>query len=144
MGAPGAGKGTQARLLQERLHLPQISTGDILRARAQEHDALAEEIRSVQEAGKLASDDLVIQSGSGSYRQARLRTWFCARWVSPHSGSGGHAGKARGRAGTRDSCHRSGCAFRTVGKASHGTAFLPRVWGDLQYLFQAAREGWLL
>lgn len=61
MGAPGAGKGTQARLLQERLHLPQISTGDILRARAQEQDALAEEIRSVQAAGKLASDDLVMR-----------------------------------------------------------------------------------
>ena len=61
MGAPGAGKGTQARLLQERLHLPQISTGDILRGRAQEHDALAEEIRTVQAAGKLASDDLVIR-----------------------------------------------------------------------------------
>ncbi|HKR60052.1 MAG TPA: adenylate kinase [Pyrinomonadaceae bacterium] len=61
MGAPGAGKGTQARLLQEQLHLPQISTGDILRARAQEQDELAEEIRKVQEAGKLASDDLVIR-----------------------------------------------------------------------------------
>ena len=61
MGAPGAGKGTQARLLQERLQLPQISTGDILRARAQQQDALAEEIRWVQEAGKLASDDLVIR-----------------------------------------------------------------------------------
>ena len=61
MGAPGAGKGTQARLLQERLHLPQISTGDILRARAQEQDELADEIRQVQEAGKLASDDLVIR-----------------------------------------------------------------------------------
>lgn len=61
MGAPGAGKGTQARLLQERLQLPQISTGDILRARAQQNDALAEEIRKVQEAGKLASDDLVIR-----------------------------------------------------------------------------------
>ena len=61
MGAPGAGKGTQARLLQERLGLPQISTGDILRARAQEQDALAEEIRTVQAAGKLASDDLVIR-----------------------------------------------------------------------------------
>ena len=60
MGAPGAGKGTQARLLQERLQLPQISTGDILRARSQRQDALAEEIRKVQEAGKLASDDLVI------------------------------------------------------------------------------------
>src|SRR5678815_2959234 len=61
MGAPGAGKGTQARLLQERLGLPQISTGDILRARAREQDALAEEIRTVQAAGKLASDDLVIR-----------------------------------------------------------------------------------
>lgn len=61
MGAPGAGKGTQARLLQEHLHLPQISTGDILRARAQECDELAEEIRRVQAAGKLASDDLVIR-----------------------------------------------------------------------------------
>ena len=61
MGAPGAGKGTQARLLQERLHLPQISTGDILRARAQEHDELGEEIRKIQAAGKLASDDLVIR-----------------------------------------------------------------------------------
>ena len=59
MGAPGAGKGTQARLLQERLHLPQISTGDILRARAQQNDALAKEIPEVQAAGKLASDDLV-------------------------------------------------------------------------------------
>lgn len=61
MGAPGAGKGTQARLLQERLQLPQISTGDILRARAQENDDLAAEIRRVQEAGQLASDDLVIR-----------------------------------------------------------------------------------
>ena len=61
MGAPGAGKGTQARLLQEHLSLPQISTGDILRARAREQDELAEEIRRVQEAGKLASDDLVIR-----------------------------------------------------------------------------------
>ena len=59
MGAPGAGKGTQARLLQERQHLPQISTGDILRARAQQNDALAREIQEVQAAGKLASDDLV-------------------------------------------------------------------------------------
>lgn len=61
MGAPGAGKGTQARLLQERRGLPQISTGDILRAKAQQQDSLAEEIRAVQASGKLASDDLVIR-----------------------------------------------------------------------------------
>ncbi|MGH9956455.1 MAG: adenylate kinase family protein, partial [Pyrinomonadaceae bacterium] len=61
MGAPGAGKGTQARLLQERLNLPQISTGDILRARATESDSLAEEIRAIQATGKLAPDELVIR-----------------------------------------------------------------------------------
>ena len=61
MGAPGAGKGTQARLLQERLNLPQISTGDMFRARAQEQDALAEEVQAVQASGKLASDDLVMR-----------------------------------------------------------------------------------
>lgn len=61
MGAPGAGKGTQARLLQERLLLPQISTGDILRARAETGDPLAEEIRALQASGQLAPDDLVIR-----------------------------------------------------------------------------------
>ena len=39
MGAPGAGKGTQARLLQERLGLPQISTGDMFRALMKTRDA---------------------------------------------------------------------------------------------------------
>lgn len=54
MGAPGAGKGTQARLLQERMHLPQISTGDTLRAMA------AEDIHTTQASGRLISDDVVI------------------------------------------------------------------------------------
>jgi len=54
MGAPGAGKGTQARLIQERLGLPQISTGDMLRA------LQAEDIHTTQASGKLISDDVVI------------------------------------------------------------------------------------
>lgn len=61
MGAPGAGKGTQARLLQERLGLPQISTGDMFRALAEASTPLAEEVRAVQSSGKLISDDLVIR-----------------------------------------------------------------------------------
>lgn len=61
MGAPGAGKGTQARLLQERLGLPHISTGDILRALATEQTPLAREVKAVQSAGGLISDDLVIR-----------------------------------------------------------------------------------
>lgn len=61
MGAPGAGKGTQARLLQERLGLPQISTGDIFRALARTNTPLAEEVRAIQQAGRLIPDDMVIR-----------------------------------------------------------------------------------
>lgn len=61
MGAPGAGKGTQARLLQERLGWPQISTGDMFRALAKTNSPLAEEVRAIQQAGKLIPDDLVIR-----------------------------------------------------------------------------------
>jgi adenylate kinase len=61
MGAPGAGKGTQARLLQQRLGLPQISTGDMFRALAETQTPLAEEVRATQQAGKLIPDELVIR-----------------------------------------------------------------------------------
>jgi adenylate kinase len=61
LGAPGAGKGTQARLLQEKRGLPQISTGDIFRAMAQADTPLANEVRQIQSSGKLIPDDLVIK-----------------------------------------------------------------------------------
>ncbi len=61
MGAPGAGKGTQARLLEERLHLPQISTGDILRALKDSPTELAEQVRQIMEAGQLVPDDFTIR-----------------------------------------------------------------------------------
>jgi adenylate kinase len=61
MGAPGAGKGTQARLLQERMSLPQISTGDIFRALAQSDTPLANEVRVIQQSGKLIPDEVVIR-----------------------------------------------------------------------------------
>jgi adenylate kinase len=61
IGAPGAGKGTQARMLQERRGLPQISTGDMFRALAKTDSPLAEEVRAIQASGELISDDLVIR-----------------------------------------------------------------------------------
>ena len=61
MGAPGAGKGTQARLLQERLNLPQISTGDIFRALKTAHTPLSQEVREIMERGQLVPDDLTIR-----------------------------------------------------------------------------------
>src|SRR5918998_4669029 len=62
MGAPGAGKGTQARLLQERLGLPQISTGDMFRALKNAQTPLAQEVREIMERGQLVPDELTIQA----------------------------------------------------------------------------------
>ena len=61
MGAPGAGKGTQARLLQERLHLPQISTGDIFRSLTNAQTPLAQEVKALMERGQLVPDELTIK-----------------------------------------------------------------------------------
>ncbi|MFN2533152.1 MAG: adenylate kinase [Pyrinomonadaceae bacterium] len=58
MGPPGSGKGTQARLLHERLKLPQISTGDIFRAMKDADTPLAEELRQIMTSGSLVPDDL--------------------------------------------------------------------------------------
>lgn len=59
MGAPGAGKGTQARLLSLWLGYPQISLGDILRDMAQLDNSLGHEIKATQAAGQLVSDEIL-------------------------------------------------------------------------------------
>ena len=61
MGPQGAGKGTQARLLTERFNLPIIATGDILREMALSDSPLGLQIRSVQAAGQLVSDDILAE-----------------------------------------------------------------------------------
>jgi len=61
IGAPGAGKGTQARLLQERRGIPQISTGDIFREMKNADSPLAREVQAIMAEGKLISDGLTYQ-----------------------------------------------------------------------------------
>jgi len=61
LGAPGAGKGTQARKLQEKFSLPQISTGDILRQIAKENTPLGSTVREIQALGKLVGDDVLLE-----------------------------------------------------------------------------------
>lgn len=58
IGAPGAGKGTQARLLEERLGIPQISTGDMFREMKNADTPLAREVQAIMESGELISDEL--------------------------------------------------------------------------------------
>jgi adenylate kinase len=59
IGAPGAGKGTQARLLSEKFSYPQISTGDILRAMSKAGTEQGRLLREIMAAGKLVSDDIL-------------------------------------------------------------------------------------
>ena len=58
IGAPGAGKGTQARLLQERRGIPQISTGDMFREMKTADTPLAREVQAIMAEGRLISDDI--------------------------------------------------------------------------------------
>jgi len=61
IGAPGAGKGTQARLLQERRAIPQISTGDMFREMKTLDTPLGKEVQEIMASGKLISDDITFK-----------------------------------------------------------------------------------
>lgn len=61
LGPPGGGKGTQAKRIVERLGIPQVSTGDLLRAEAASGSALGKKLKEFMDAGRLGPDDLIIE-----------------------------------------------------------------------------------
>ncbi len=73
MGPPGAGKGTQAKILSERFHIPQISTGDILRMNVREKTPLGLKAKDYMEKGALVPDELVVEMVAD-----RLKSRDCA------------------------------------------------------------------
>ena len=60
LGAPGAGKGTQAQFIMKKLNIPQISTGDMLRAAIKEKTELGIKAQTVIDRGELVSDDIIL------------------------------------------------------------------------------------
>ncbi|MEL0325805.1 MAG: adenylate kinase [Burkholderiaceae bacterium] len=61
LGAPGAGKGTQAQAICDHLNIPQISTGDMLRGEIKSGSDLGNQAKSIMDAGKLVDDELIIK-----------------------------------------------------------------------------------
>ena len=76
LGGPGAGKGTQAGYLTERYGIPQISTGDMLRAAVKAQTALGIEAKKVMDAGDLVSDDIIIGLVKDRIKEADCQKGF--------------------------------------------------------------------
>ena len=76
LGAPGAGKGTQAAFIKDKFNIPQISTGDMLRAAVRAGTALGLEAKKVMEAGELVPDDLIMDLVKDRIRQDDCRQGY--------------------------------------------------------------------
>jgi adenylate kinase len=76
LGPPGAGKGTQADMIIREFGIPQISTGDIIRAAIRAGTPLAREFQSYADAGKLVPDDLVVRLVEERLAQPDCRSGF--------------------------------------------------------------------
>jgi adenylate kinase len=76
LGPPGAGKGTQAKMLKEKFRIPQISTGDILRQAVKENTELGAHAKKIMDAGQLVPDDVVNGLIKERIRQADCKAGF--------------------------------------------------------------------
>src|ERR1700743_3717615 len=84
LGAPGAGKGTQAKLMAKHYGIPHISTGDILRENVAWNTALGSKAKAVMERGDLVPDELVNDMvGEGRSQEDCKRGFFLAGFHNP-------------------------------------------------------------
>ena len=96
VGAPGAGKGTQAALLAERLGIPHVASGDIFRDHIRRETALGKKVKSYMDQGALVPDDVTVQMIADRLRQGRRGRRGHPRRLPAHP--------AAGRGARRDAC----------------------------------------
>lgn len=76
LGSPGAGKGTQAKYIAEKYHIPQISTGDMLRAAVKAGTPIGLQAKQIMEQGRLVPDDVIIALVKERINQADCANGF--------------------------------------------------------------------
>jgi adenylate kinase len=144
MGAPGAGKGTQARLLSEKFGYPQISTGDILREMSQAETPLGRELKEILTSGRLVSDEVLAEVILERTSRADLRKGLHPRRLSAHAEQAQLLEELAGRQGHSVLLLRVTVHEDTLLKRLTGPQTLPAVRRDLQRLLQAAKTNGLV
>ena len=86
LGAPGAGKGTQAKKIAEKYTIPHISTGDIFRANIKNNTELGQKAKTYMDKGELVPDELVVDLIMDRFKEADCA--YTAIATSAHSNSG--------------------------------------------------------
>lgn len=76
LGPPGAGKGTQAQFIKEKYNIPQISTGEILRAEIKAQSPMGLKLKSLVDSGQLVPDEIIIQIVADKIKSPECRNGF--------------------------------------------------------------------
>ena len=88
LGAPGAGKGTQAKKIAEKYDIPHISTGDIFRANIKNGTELGQKAKTYMDQGLLVPDELVVDLVVDRGKSGRLFQRICAGWFPENNPTG--------------------------------------------------------
>jgi adenylate kinase len=95
LGAPGVGKGTQAKLVMDKYGIPQISTGDMLREAIKAGTALGEKVKAVLESGALVTDEIIIDLVKERITQPDCEKGFPVRWFSSNNSTSSGIGRRK-------------------------------------------------
>ena len=98
LGSPGAGKGTQAQFICEHYNIPQISTGDMLRAAVKEGNALGVAAKKIMDKGELVPDDIIIALVKSRIKESDCKNGYLLNGDTYSNSTSKHQGMTRNNA----------------------------------------------